>query len=78
MLNGVCVLVPCALFLAWKARAGAFDAPFVAVQALELAAGFANLVLIGLNMRDGLRLSGRLGRGAASRRRQGAAAPRVG
>jgi hypothetical protein len=61
-LNGVCVLVPCALFLAWKARAGAFDAPFVAAQALELAAGLFNLALIGLNMRDGLILSGRLRR----------------
>src|SRR5450756_330703 len=46
-LNGLCVLVPCALFLAWKARAGAFDTSFVMVQALELAAGLVNFVLIG-------------------------------
>jgi hypothetical protein len=64
-LNGLCVLVPCALFLAYKARGGELDASFAAVQALELAAGLVNLVLIGLNIRDGLALSGR------SRRRAG-------
>lgn len=60
--NGILVLAPSALFLAWKAGAGEFDAAFVAVQAIEFAAGSANLVLMGLNMRDGLRLSGRLRR----------------
>ena len=65
-LNGAVVLVPCALFLAWKARMGIFDASFFAVQALELAAGLVNLVLIGLNMRDGLAMSGRLRRRALS------------
>jgi hypothetical protein len=58
-LSGVFVLTPCALFLAWRARAGLFDAPFYVVQAFELAAGLANLILIGLNMRDGFTLSGR-------------------
>jgi hypothetical protein len=57
--NGVFVLVPCALFLAWRARAGLFGAPFYAAQALEFAAGLVNLILIGLNMRDGFALSGR-------------------
>jgi hypothetical protein len=61
-LSGVFVLVPCALYLAWRARAGLFDTPFFAVQALELAAGFANLILIGLNIRDGFILSGRFRR----------------
>lgn len=60
--NGVLVLVPSALFLAWKARAGMFDAPFFAVQTLELAAGLANLILIGLNMRDGFAMTGRFRR----------------
>jgi hypothetical protein len=60
--NGVFVLVPCALFLAWRARAGLFDALFYAVQAFELAAGIANLILVGLNMRDGFTLSGRFRR----------------
>jgi hypothetical protein len=58
--NGVFVLIPCALFLAYKALAGAFDAGFYAVQALELVAGALNLTLMSLNLRDGLRLTGRL------------------
>lgn len=60
-LNGLLVLVPAAFFLAYRADAGRFDAAFYFVQAVELLAGAANLALIGLNMRDGLRLSGRLG-----------------
>ena len=60
--NGLLVLVPSALFLAGKARAGEFDVAFFGVQLLELAAGAANLVLIGRNMRDGMRLAGRAGR----------------
>lgn len=58
--NGLLILVSSALFLAWKAAAGEFDAAFYAVQAIELVAGAANLVLLGLNMRDGLRMTGRL------------------
>ena len=38
--NGMLVLVPSALFLAWKAGQGAFDAAFVAVQLAEFAAGY--------------------------------------
>jgi hypothetical protein len=65
--NGILVLIPSALFLASKAQAGEFDAAFYAVQALELAAGAANLALLGLNMRDGLKIVGLL------RQRAGAA-----
>lgn len=64
-LNGLLVLVPSALYLSWKAQAGAFDGGFVAVQVLELTAGAINLVLMGLNARDGLRLR-RPRRGAES------------
>jgi len=60
--NGILILVPSALFLASKAGAGEFDAGFYAVQALELAAGAANIALLGLNMRDGLKMKGRLRR----------------
>jgi hypothetical protein len=35
---------------------------FYAVQALELAAGAANITLFGLNMRDGLKMEGWLRR----------------
>jgi hypothetical protein len=58
--NGLLVLLPSAVFLHHKATAGELAALFMAVQALELAAGAVNLVLLGLNARDGLRLSGRL------------------
>lgn len=55
--NGLLVLIPAALFLASKARAGEFDAAFYAVQALELAAGAVNITLLGLSMRDGMALT---------------------
>ncbi len=58
-LNGILVMVPAALFLNAKAGAGEFDAWFYAVQALELVAGAVNLSLMGLNIRDGIQLTGR-------------------
>lgn len=58
--NGILVLIPSALFLAAKAKAVEFDTGFYAVQALELAAGAVNITLLGLNMRDGLKIVGRL------------------
>ncbi len=58
-INGLLVLVPSALFLAFKARAGELDAVFYAVQALELCAGALNITLLGLNMRDGFKLTRR-------------------
>lgn len=64
-MNGLLILVPSAIFLALRAEAGTFDVAFFVVQAVELAAGAANLVLIGLNIRDGLRMTGRFGRHAA-------------
>ncbi len=60
--NGLLVLIPAALLLASKAKAVEFDAVFYAVQALELVAGATNISLLGLNLRDGLRMKGRLRR----------------
>src|SRR5262249_3298439 len=60
--NGVLVLIPSALFLAHEARAAEFDISFYTVQAIELAAGAANITLLGLNMRDGLKMKGWLRR----------------
>lgn len=60
--NGLMVLVPAALFLAYKARAGEFDGTFYAVQALELFSGAVNITLLGLNMRDGFKMKGRFRR----------------
>ncbi|MGD2119702.1 MAG: hypothetical protein PVG66_15195 [Chromatiales bacterium] len=58
--NGVLVLIPCAIVLDRWASAGSLDATFYTVQGIELIAGAINLILMGLNMRDGLRMSGRL------------------
>ena len=60
--NGLLILVPAAWFLAGKAAAGAFDTVFYVVQAVELIAGAANLSMMGLNIRDGLRMTGKLRR----------------
>ncbi len=54
--NGILLLIPSALFRASKASAGEFDTNFYLVQALELVAGGVNITLLGLNMRDGLKL----------------------
>ena len=56
--NGILILIPSALFLAFKAEAVEFDGWFYAVQLLELIAGAINITLLGLNMRDGLRMKG--------------------
>lgn len=58
--NGVLAMIPAALYLQAKASAGEFDVRFYAVQAVELVVGAAQLILMGLNLRDGLRLSRRL------------------
>lgn len=59
--NGLLVLVPSALFLAWQAAALRLDGLFYAVQGVEIVAGSLNLVLLGLNIRDGLRMKRRFG-----------------
>ncbi len=59
-LNGLLVLVPCAVFLHARAAAGDFGGAFALVQGIELLAGAMNLALKGLNMRDGLALTGRI------------------
>jgi hypothetical protein len=57
--NGLLILLPSAVLLATWSSSGRFDDWFVAVQSLELAAGATNFVLLGLNMRDGLRMRSR-------------------
>lgn len=54
--NGIVVLVPCAITLALFAQRGQIDGLFMGIQMLELFAGLINLVLIGLNIRDGVRM----------------------
>ncbi len=58
--NGLLVLVPCAIVLNRWSAAGSFDTSFYVVQAIELMAGAVNLSLMEMNIRDGVRLSGRL------------------
>jgi hypothetical protein len=67
--NGILVLLPSAFALASMANAGRFDAVFYAVQVLELVAGAVNITLLSLNMRDGLRMTGRLRPAVAARNR---------
>ncbi|WP_106419591.1 hypothetical protein [Salinicola tamaricis] len=61
-INGLLVLIPCAVFLDRWASAGAFDTAFYLVQGAELLAGATNLVLMGMNMRDGFKMTGRFRR----------------
>jgi hypothetical protein len=58
--NGLLVLLPAAIFLNRWAAQGVFDNRFYIVQVVELLAGAINLLLMGLNIRDGLKLTGRL------------------
>jgi hypothetical protein len=64
--NGILVLIPCSVFLDRWASAGAFDTNFYLVQGVELLAGAINLILLGMNMRDGLRMSGRFRQSVSS------------
>lgn len=57
--NGIIVLIPCAVFLDRWASVGAFDTNFYLVQGVELFAGAINLLLMGMNIRDGFRMSDR-------------------
>lgn len=57
--NGFLILVPAAIFLSKWAALDLFDARFYIVQGLELIAGAVNLTLLGMNIRDGLKISGK-------------------
>ena len=58
--NGLLILAPSAVFLHARAATATFDGWFVGIQVLELVAGAVNLTLLLLNLRDGLRMTGRL------------------
>lgn len=58
--NGLLILLPAAICLDSWAVAGDFGNAFYIVQGLELCAGAVNLTLMGLNMRDGRRMTGKL------------------
>lgn len=58
--NGILILIPAALELSALAARRDFGSLFYTIQAIELMAGLVNLVLMSLNIRDGLRLTARL------------------
>ena len=58
--NGALILIPCAVALNELAAAGTFNATFYALQGIELVAGAFNIGLMGLNIRDGFFLTGRV------------------
>ncbi len=58
-MNGLGVLLPSAVFLAWRAGDGHFDVWFYTVQAVELIAGAVNITLLSRNVLDGLKMTRR-------------------
>ena len=56
---GILVLVPCVLYLGLTTSPGGLGIYFHPVQGVELVAGAVNITLMSLNVRDGLRLTGR-------------------
>ena len=62
-MTSLLIVLPSAGFLWFRASAGTFDALFYGVQAIELAASGFALFMIGLNIRDGLALRGRISLG---------------
>lgn len=62
--NGILVLIPCAVMLDRLASVGDFGALFYGIQVVELVAGAVNLTLLGLNLRDGLTMTGRIRKAA--------------
>lgn len=65
--NGLVILVPCAIFLSMRADRATFDAWYYGIQGVELIAGAANLTLMGLSLRDGLTMTGRMRRRSTRR-----------
>jgi hypothetical protein len=63
--NGIS-LVAIACFLFYYSANNQIDRTFFVFQAAELVLGLSNIVLLGLNFRAGLRLSGRLSRAVHS------------
>lgn len=57
--NGLVFLVPSALILLPLAMQGQGGAVYYLIQSVELFAGATNITLLGLNMRDGMRLGRR-------------------
>ncbi|MGF1754738.1 hypothetical protein L4C33_14210 [Vibrio makurazakiensis] len=51
-MNGLLILLPAAIYLQHLASVGQFDVTFYSIQVIELIAGFINLSLMVMNIRD--------------------------
>ena len=58
---GILVLVPCVLYLGTTVSPYDLGPRFYAVQGIELVAGAVNITLMSLNVRDGIRITRRIG-----------------
>jgi hypothetical protein len=76
--NALLVLIPCVVILDRMASATEFGTRFVVVQAIELVFGALNVTLLGLNMRDGLRMRARRSRATRTRRFRSPSPVRIG
>ena len=65
-MTSLLVLSPCAYFLSKWAAAGSFGTALYAVQTVELLASGVVIAMIGLNIRDGMALTGRIAKNGAS------------
>ena len=63
-MTSLLVLLPSSFFIQWRASDGLFDGIYYGVQGLEWVAGAFCFVMIGLNIRDGLALTGRIASGS--------------
>ena len=59
MVNGI-ILISLAVFLYYRANYISIDNTFLYAQITEFIFGLSNLTLIGLNIKSGLQLSGKL------------------
>jgi len=66
-MTSLLVLLPCSYFLSSMASDGSFDKWFYVLQTVELAASSVVVVMISLNIRDGLALRGRIGAGTVKK-----------
>jgi hypothetical protein len=57
--NGLLILLPCALILAWLATTGEPDITFYLVQGIEIIAGSVNITLLILSARLGMSMRSR-------------------
>ena len=68
--NGI-ILISLAVYLYYRANYNNIDSTFLGVQIIELLFGAINLILLGLNIKGGMQLSGKIKRNTAHHRVEG-------